>query len=416
MRTLDELGDEITTLAAHLHAAMCRWLLLVGEFDERRGWAEWGCKSCAHWISWRCAIAPGAAREHVRVARRLRSLPLICEAFGRGELSYSKVRALTRVEDVEREEELLSFARQTTAHQLERTVRAYRGVVRGGAMRAHEDRFLQLQHDGHGGVLVRGRLSREEAAVLERALAAAREREDVPAGTPPTVGERNADALILLADESLATTEHGTRTGGERYEVVVHVDAEALAAGGDDGRATVDDGEPLAVETARRLCCDSSVVALVERGGRLIAGGRRTRTIPAALRRALRSRDGGCRFPGCANKHWVDAHHIEHWAHGGETSLRNLVQLCRHHHRLVHEGGFAVERRPDDGLVFRRPDGRVLNAVPRTPRRGDPRCVIGGNRRHGAHITPTTCVPEWNGDRLHLGNAVEAMLAHAPGP
>lgn len=427
--TTDELGDEITTLAAHLHAAMCRLLLLIGEFDERRAWADWGCKSCAHWISWRCSIGPNAAREYVRVARRLRSLPLVCEAFGTGELSYSKVRALSRVENVEREQALLDLARVSTAAQLERVVRGYRGVTRSEAQDTYDGRFLAFDHDDHGGVRVRGRLSREEAAVLERALEAARERADVSAETPNEIpwpadsdaprqtrsaGERNADALVLLADESLAAARHETRSAGERYEVVVHVDAEALSA--DEGHAEIAGGEPLAAETARRLCCDASVSALVERDGRAVAGSRRTRTIPAVLRRALRSRDGGCRFPGCTQRQWVDAHHIHHWAHGGETSLGNLVQLCRHHHRLVHEGGYSVERRAGHGLVFRRPDGRTLHAVPRPTRRGDPGCIVADNRRCGSDMTPTTCVPNWHGERLELGNAVEAMIACAPPP
>src|SRR5207237_1844580 len=110
-------------LAAHLHAAMCRWLLLVAEFDARQGWAAEGCRSCAHWLSWRCSIAPVSAREHMRVARRLGDLPLVQAAFARGELSYSQVRALTRVEDIEREQELLELARTATAAQLERIVR-----------------------------------------------------------------------------------------------------------------------------------------------------------------------------------------------------------------------------------------------------------------------------------------------------
>ena len=103
-----------------IHAATCRWLCLVAEYDAREGWAQWGCKSCAHWVAWQCAIAPGAAREHVRVARRLGELPLIRAAFAAGELSYSKVRALTRVENVEREQDLLELARHATASQLER--------------------------------------------------------------------------------------------------------------------------------------------------------------------------------------------------------------------------------------------------------------------------------------------------------
>ncbi|MGH2890290.1 MAG: DUF222 domain-containing protein, partial [Solirubrobacteraceae bacterium] len=95
-RTVDEpsmplevLEREICELAGHLAAATCRWLLLIAEFDERGGWAEWGVRSCAHWLSWRCSIGPVAAREHVRVARRLGELPLVCEAFAAGELSYS---------------------------------------------------------------------------------------------------------------------------------------------------------------------------------------------------------------------------------------------------------------------------------------------------------------------------------------
>jgi hypothetical protein len=122
---IDRLGREITELASHIHAATCRWLGLVAEFDRRRGWGQAGCKSCAHWISWRCAIAPSAAREHVRVAHRLEELPQIRAAFAAGRLSYSKVRALTRVENVAREEILLRLAEHATAAQLERMLRAY---------------------------------------------------------------------------------------------------------------------------------------------------------------------------------------------------------------------------------------------------------------------------------------------------
>jgi hypothetical protein len=121
-RSVEELGEEITTLAGHIHAATCRWLCLIAEFDAREGWAKGCCHSCAHWVSWRCSIAPGPAREHVRVARRLQEMPVVRAAFARGELSYSKVRALTRVEAVEREEELVALALVSTAAQLERIV------------------------------------------------------------------------------------------------------------------------------------------------------------------------------------------------------------------------------------------------------------------------------------------------------
>jgi hypothetical protein len=415
--TLDELGDEITTLAAHIHSAMCRWLRLVAEFDAREGWAAWGCKSCAHWISWRCSIAPGAAREHVRVARRLGALPLVAEAFARGELSYSKVRALTRVDDVEKEQELLGVARSCTAAQLERAVRGYQRVVRVQAARAHEERFLTLMHDDDGSILIRGRLPRDEGAIVLKALESARERrasrgEDVSAETL-SIAARNADALIDVADTALGSdAAAGARSGGDRYQVVVHVDADALTGKEGTGRCELDDGAPLSTETARRVCCDASVVALVERAGRPLSVGRKTRSIPPALRRALRSRDGGCRFPGCTARRRVDAHHIEHWAHGGATALANLVELCRHHHRLVHEGGYRIERARGK-LIFRSPDGRTLRPVPR-PRRGDHHHLTDAHRRRGLHITAETPVPDWYGDPLNLPNAVDALLDFAP--
>src|SRR4051794_10586452 len=127
--SLEQLENEITELAAHINAATCRWLLLVGELDRREGWAEWYCKSCAHWLSLRCGLGLTAAREQVRVARALRELPEVRASFGRGELSYSQVRALTRVATPELEADLLSIARHATGAQLEVLARAYRGVL-----------------------------------------------------------------------------------------------------------------------------------------------------------------------------------------------------------------------------------------------------------------------------------------------
>jgi hypothetical protein len=304
--TTEQLGEEITTLAAHLSAATCRWLELIAEFDAREGWADWGCKSTAHWIAWRCSMGNGAAREQVRVARRLRELPEILAAFRTGELSFSKVRALTRVEDVTDETELLELARHATAAQLERTVRGYRRVLAADAVREWEERFLAVETSDDGSVLIRGRLPREEGAVLQRALEIAREQldreargsDDVSAETPlPTasdIDQANADALLALADASLETS--GGRSGGDRFQVVVHVDADALT-GDTGGRADLEDAQPIAVETARRLCCDAAIVPLLERDGETLSVGRKTRSIPPALRRALRNRDGGCRSP-----------------------------------------------------------------------------------------------------------------------
>ena len=191
----DRLADEITELASHIHAATCRWLGLVAEFERRQGWGEWGCRSCAHWLSWRCSISPAAAREHVRVALRLQELPLIREAFGQGRLSYSQVRALSRVETVAREEELLSLARHATAAQLERLVRAYRGVV--ARARAAGDggpeRYLTWDHADDGSLLLHARLPAEEGAVVLAALQAAVERlADGASGEAPALDPAEA--------------------------------------------------------------------------------------------------------------------------------------------------------------------------------------------------------------------------------
>src|SRR4051794_20333295 len=170
-QTVEQLGNEITELAGHIQAATFRWLCLVAEFDQREGWGTCGVKSTAEWVGLYCSISPVAAREYVRVARRLPELPLTREAFRRGELSYSKVRALTRLDDVEREAELLEIAQHATAAGVERAVRGYRWVVRANsAPAAYDERFLRLRHDDDGSVLVSGRLPREEGAVLMRAL------------------------------------------------------------------------------------------------------------------------------------------------------------------------------------------------------------------------------------------------------
>ena len=388
-RPLELIEREITRLAAVIAADCCRWLGLIAEFDRREGWAQWGCHSCARsgcLGSARSRRLPRASTFAWRAGWK--SCRASGPAFAAGELSYSKVRALTRVGTIEREGELLELARDATAAQLERLVRAYRGVeaVERAAAGAAPERYLRLDAADDGGVLIRGRLSAEEGALLAKALDAARadlERRDAfsvgadarthedPAGagvsaeTPTpgvsaetsrpedraaTRGERDADALVLMADTLLARGA-AQRSGADRYQVVVHVDADTLTGRDAGGRCDTDDGEPLAAETGRRLACDASVVALLHRRGSPLAVGRRTRTIGPALRRALAARDPGCRFPGCDRHTHLHAHHIQHWAHGGPTDLGNLVQLCHRHHRLVHEGGYTLARRGDAARV-----------------------------------------------------------------
>jgi hypothetical protein len=414
----------------------------------------------------------------------LEELPLIRGAFADGRLSYSQVRALTRVERVVCERELLDLARHATAAQLERLLRAYRGVV----ARARADagggpgRWVRWGHADDGSLLLSARLPAEQGAVVLAALEAvvaadgsahARDASaetpataagasakapatdiaapasagalataagasaeapqtdtDASAETPatttdasvearasavdasaeaPTPAERRADALVALAEGALAGRAGAAGADGDRFQVVVHVDTGALAGG--DGAAELADGTAIGAQTARRLACDAAIVALLERAGRPLSVGRKTRSVPAALRRALASRDRGCRFPGCTSQTTLDAHHIKHWANGGPTSIENLVQLCRHHHRLLHEGGYSVTGHAGR-LVFRRPDGRELKPVPR--RRGCTRTITQSNRRAGRHIDPEATVGHSTGEPLDLAHNLDALLTYAP--
>lgn len=406
--SLERLSDEIAELAADLQASTCRWLLLIAEFDAREGWAAEGCSTCAQWVGWRCGIGDVAAREYVRVARRLVLMPVASAAFARGELTYSKMRALTRLEDMTREEELVELARATTASQLERTVRSYRQVIAAEEDPAAREarRFVDWSVDEEGSVRIRGALPPDQGALLIQAIEAACDAaRDASAeafesceDAPPSVGARRADALVHLAENGLAATASGS-TGGDRYQLVVHVDQAALSVDGEAVRCELENGLPLPRETARRMACDASLVRLSERDGSVLSVGRKTRSIPPALRRALRSRDRCCQFPGCTQSRHVDAHHLHHWADGGHTDVENLVLLCRRHHRPVHEGGFTIAGAPG-ALVITSPAGRSLRPGPRDRRRT---CRPVPNASAEAPIQPLV-------ERLDLGYAVDALL------
>ena len=368
---MDRLGDEIAELSAHLDAATARLLDLIREFDAGGGWNH-GFRSCAHWLSWRVGMNLGAARERVRVARALGSLPRLADALAHGELSYAKVRALTRVATPETEERLLAVGKAGTACHVERIVRGWRRVDALAEAREttqrHKSRALHVYQDEDGMVVVRGRLTPEAGALLMQALAAARETlyqraRGTDAATSPgdvsaetsSMAQQQADALALLAETAL---RHNLDPGApvERYQVVVHVDAPVLADPEAPGQSVLEGGAHVSAETSRRLACDASrVVMRHEADGRAVEVGARTRTIPPALRRALHHRDRGCRFPGCGVS-FGQGHHIRHWAQGGPTTLSNLAILCRRHHRAVHKEGFRVEREPDGELQFWRPD------------------------------------------------------------
>ena len=522
----DALAAEITTLAGHLNAAQYRFLKLIDEFDRAQGWAGPGVRSLAHWLELKCGLGDLAAREKVRVARALRELPSIDAAFERGEISYSKVRAMTRVATPENEKDLLVIARRGTAEHMEKLVRVYRKYGQradaspGETARRREERFYCFVEDDEM-MVFGGRVSVEQGRLLIKALDAmvaemeADEREageaettgnvsaetsaaaaepgvsaetsavasetivsagtsaagsgaggssdtmatasgknvsaetseaasvpnvsaetsagssrasarsettapapgrnvsaetpvtgsvasgssdalaaasgkDVSAGTsepasvknvsaetvsdgrtgvephepdrPPLkpLRVRRATALAQLAEHYLATRRGGTGATplkpSDAYQVFVHVNAnDAHPDNRINGAHTtyMDDRRCVAPHVARQLACDASRRTVLENErGEVLNIGRRSRIVPWHIVHALRIRDGGCRFPGCNQHRWTDAHHIHHWADGGETSLENLVTLCRYHHRELHRNEYRIEHGADGELIF----------------------------------------------------------------
>ena len=415
---LERLEAEITELAGHLAAAECRWLLLIGEFDRRAGYESWGCRTCSHWLSWHCGLDLRAARERVRVARALEQLPLITGEFAAGKLSYSKVRALTRVATPANEADLAMIAEHATAAQVERTVRAYRGVLSqdeelDATNARHAARFLRCEWAEDGFLDGHFRMTPEMGALFLKGLSIMREHipaepvdENGPAGPPSDHAATNIDALAMMVESFLANGP--ARNGGDRYQIVVNVDSDVLADDA-DGVCELDDGPSLAAETARRLMCDASILVVTDGKGGRVEIGKKAPAIPRATRRAVRRRDQGCRFPGCGARVFTHVHHIRHRVHHGTNDLTNLVELCWHHHRLVHEGGWNLRLDTDGEVLAIRPNGNVLPRV-RPVHLRDQHGIERGNCQRGVNIDPTTCIPRWYGDRLDLDHIVTGLL------
>ena len=468
----DALAAAVSTLAAHIHAATYRLLVLIAELDRREVWAAQGALSCAHWLSWACGIDTHTAREKVRVARALTELPLLSDALAKGELGYSKARALTRIATSENEADLLNIGLHGTAQHVEKFVRLYRRAKRAEeterADAQHENRGLTFWHEDDGTVVLYGRFPPEMGARILGALDAAMQAhteeqpaagwddegvapEDVPRGTsrPDTSPADSAtdsgtrsrvtahgreDAQVFLTDVPRGTfmrgpsrtvrradalawiTERVFESGDapalspDRHEIVVHVEADVLSNGG-AGRCEIQHRTAIAAETARRLCCDAGIVPVVDgANGEPLSVGRRTRSIPPAVRRALASRDRGCRFPGCPATQRLHGHHVRHWADGGETSLENLVLLCPTHHRLVHEGGFDVQRLDDGAFRFTNPYGVAIRP-PRRRETSSPDTIVLRNESLGLAIDCETATAHWHGERIDYDHALMVSMA-----
>ena len=514
-RNIDDLEEEIISLAKHMNQDEYRFLVMVREFDIRQGWRAYQFNNCAEWLNMKCGISPGTAREKVRVALALLDLPQCSEGFAKGELSYSKVRAMTRAANVFNEATLVDYALKATAHQVEEHCRRLRNADRRqstpDARRAWQARSLKRTCHPDGMMSIYVELPREQGELvmkaLEMAMAAAAGdtadeayqmyaaadaagqgdkvndkvgdavnqtgnttdlankagqahatgKADVKAGdavsqtgdtadqaikagqlhaagkarvkagdTVSQTGDtadqaikagqlhaagkagdaaghtgntadqankagqahaaekaavdkagqadgssqtqaeyqqsnaffaRQADALVAVARGYLSGNGGEKQAKSDNYQVVVHVDAAALQDKG--GKSD------LPVESVRRIACDADLVAVTrDAKGNLLNLGRKHRVVSPQLKRALLARDKCCTYPSCSHEQFLEAHHVMHWADGGETSLANTRLICNRHHRLLHEGGFTIHKNFAGEWYFRTAEGKVLPEAP----------------------------------------------------
>ncbi|MDA8184800.1 MAG: DUF222 domain-containing protein [Actinomycetota bacterium] len=464
----EEIEAEVVELASRLAGATARLLGLIDELDRREVIGSWGCRSMAHWVSWRTGVSLSTAREQVRVARALRELPVISACLHAGELSYSKARALSSFATASSEADFVTLARHATAAQLDILARTRRRITNEDAVSAHKWRYLNWHAEEDGSVLLRARLCPEEAAVVIRAIEAFQtedQREDAsadahtasePGGEPepwpeennaedasadahqseegPSRGAREladhlaerhpsyeasrADALVAMAAAALANPG---RPGAHPARVELHVDARVLAGDPPGGDARCDvDGLAVCAKTAERLCCEAEVSLVKDPSllgtcglgsSRLDLG--RTRRLPsAAQRRALDARDKAtCRFPGCDARRYLHAHHIVPWHQGGRSDLSNLALLCSGHHRLVHEGGWRLRGDPTGDLVATGPDGRSFSDI--LERQPGPVQVIEAPRPSGllgGLISDPTGSIGGDGERMDVAYVFDVLL------
>ena len=357
--SLRRLFEEVRVLMTQRHAIDYRLLLVLRELDQRAH-LDGRPIHLARWLHDIFGIGYGAAREKIRTARTLGHLPETNAAFREGRLSYSKVRALTRMATAETEAALLPVACRTSTEQLELMAKRYKQCERLDDVQAMlRQRSLNHYWAEDGMLVVHARLSPEQGAIwvkamekAERDIQAIEVNEHRAEEDQDSYRARHADAVTQVLEDGLSGCEG---TIGDRYQVTVHVSAETLcesergsgASAADGNRAeapTVENGPHLHPETVKRLSCDGALVSVLENGaGEVLNVGRKTRVIHPSIRRALKARDGHCQYPGCSQSRYVDGHHLVHWADGGETKLKNLVLLCRRHHRLVHEFGYVVQ-------------------------------------------------------------------------
>ena len=534
-----ELEPQIIKLAGEINAADYRFLKLLAEFDDNHGWWGDGIKSFTHWLNYMIGLNEVVAREKVRVARALTDLPLIDEAFRLGKLSYSKVRAITRIGTPNNQDFLLMIAEYGTASHIEQLARKYRLCQRLDAEVDPDelwkkDRAFYYRIDEDGMYLFEGRLPAEEGAVIIKAIdmmrkAIRRERGDDPEQVqarimaqraqqqddqdesssrsdvqsepqsqkdqshglsqqqndhggpqdqidqtqaqpqdqqnqpqsqpqdqqglsqqqndkepphcqhstgnenvsqnvsaetfiqdinPPDILDDQASALTQLAEHYLETANKSSphTSLSEKYQVLLHINANEAHIDHQINQGDichVENNKFLSREVARQLACDTHMrVVLEDDDGKVLNIGRKSRTIPRAIAHALNIRDGGCRYPGCTQHFWTDAHHVRHWAAGGETKLENLITLCRFHHTQLHKDVYEIKVQDQDFVFINQDKEEILRSIhPQFPvAEADDR--VQSMLKDQAHIgiDASTAETKWRGDEMDIQMALHVAF------
>lgn len=374
--SVEGLAAALAGAAAVEAASKARFLALLGEFLDREAWEDEGCVSAAQWLSWRCGLGSVAASEHIRVAQALRCLPTIAQAFSSGAITWSKVRAVTRIATPATETTWLNVALDATAAQVEQVVRNQRRIKAAAADRQEATRSLSWrQADDDGSLVITLRLPAAEGAAV---IAAVHDHTTLEAGVP--IAARRADAMVeLVLGPDIATPT-----------VTIVTTAHSLAPGlssdddvdGAPGSCATDTGIAIDPGTAAAAACDGPVITAGPDGTF-----RQQRYPTTATRRLLALRDPTCRFPGCHHTGRREAHHLTHWIHGGSRRPDNLVLVCAAHHRLVHRRNISLRLEADGVVTAWGADGRPYHSPPAPLPQPWPR--------------PTADpLPTWDGQRL----------------
>ena len=457
---VDTLGEQIAEMSAHIDAAMHRLLTAIREFDVAAGWHVQGALSCAHWLAWRVGWDLRTARERLRVARKLAELPLVDEQLRIGAMSYSQARAISRVATADKEALWIEYAKRMPASQLDTLCRSYQNVQAYDQARAAgadvaaqvaAQRRVTRRSLDNGMVKFEVVLPIDEAAMVWAALNATMDTSRVDpngadlasagptlsaestraGGAEPTPaehspanlttakaptsaarGRQRADAFMDIIQDRV----RGNRPQRTPIEIIITVPHAGLHGSAEPSDLAMMAGdEVIAAATARRYCCDAGVmVAHVDAAHLPLSVGRKTRTIPAAIKRALLLRDRTCQFPGCTHSRYVDGHHIEQWANGGETALSNLMLLCSAHHTLLHEGNCRVEANIAGGWYFFDHRNRIIDVQPACTRANNTGARSGLAVLHEAHaalgITANTNASKWTGAPVDYARCIDYLV------